>query len=299
GGKSASIIVTVQEDGPVLQSIQITGEGVENNALTIKSNQRHQLSAKLNPENAVVGALTWSSSDSSVATVNGNGLVTPKAPGVSAITVTAGNRHASIVLTVVKADSTFPDVPKSHHFYNDVEWLVSNKLTQGNPDGTFGPKDDTTRAHTVVFLYRLAVQRGDKGAANYKPTAADYKRFPDVKEGSFAAKEILWAASIGLTKGRNDGTFGGQLPVTRAEMITFLNRFATMEGSSSAANFKPSDKDYEKFTDVKKNTFAAREILWGIDAGIVNGGEEKFNGNNSTPREHMAAFLHRLDTHLN
>ena len=82
-------------------------------------------------------------------------------------------------------------------------------------------------------------------------------------------------------------------------MITFLNRFAITLGDANAKNFKPSSGDYMKFSDVKVGTFAAREILWGVNAGIVNGGTGKFNGGDSTAREQMAAFLHRLDNYIN
>ncbi|NLW58362.1 MAG: hypothetical protein GX068_06460, partial [Bifidobacterium pseudolongum subsp. globosum] len=298
GGKSASIIVTVKEVGPVLQSIQITGNGVTNNALTILHNQHAQLAAKLTPADAVVGALGWSSSDASVATVDGNGYVTAKKPGVTAITVTAGNQHAAIILTVNKAETTFPDVPKTHHFFKEIEWIADKGITTGNWDGTFGPSNETTRAQTVVFLYRLAVQRGDKGAENYRPSAADYKRFPDVKEGTFGAREILWAANIGLTTGRPDGTFGGDVPVTRDQMVTFLNRYAIMEGDETASNYKPTAEEYEKFSDVKRGTFAATAILWGAKVGIVNGNNGMFSGGDTTLREQMAAFLYRLNVYL-
>ena len=299
GDKFASILVTVKENGVAVRSVSIVGEGVENNRLTIASNVRRQLSAQLTPANATVGAIYWSSSDTTVATVSGSGYIVPKAPGVAAITVTAGDTHASIVLTVTKAASRFPDVPKSHHFYGDIEWLAEKGITTGNADGTFTPQEDTTRAQTVVFLYRLAVSRGDASAANFKPTEADYKRFPDVKQGTFGAKEILWAANIGLTTGRPDGTFGGDVAVTRDQMVMFLNRFAMMEGDEVARSYRPKDTEYAKFSDVKQGTFAAREILWAVSVGIVNGGTGKFNCSDSTAREQMAAFLHRLDTHLN
>ena len=133
----------------------------------------------------------------------------------------------------------------------------------------------------------------------FKPTEADYKRFPDVKQGTFGAKEILWAANIGLTTGRPDGTFGGDVAVTRDQMVMFLNRFAMMEGDEIARSYRPKDAEYAKFSDVKQGTFAAREILWGVNVGIVNGGTGKFNCSDSTAREQMAAFLHRLDAHLN
>ena len=301
GGKSASVKVTVTLATVPVESITITGAGVKNGKLSIESGKSIQLNATITPSSAVAGVVSWSSMDQSVASVDGNGKVTAKAEGVTVITVTATGCSASLVLEVsgvAPPSSRFPDVPQSHHFYADVEWLASRGITTGNADGTFGPDQETTRAQTVVFLYRLAVARGDKVAAAYKPSAADYTRFPDVKAGSFGATAILWAASKGITTGRPDGTFGGDVPVTRDQMVTFLNRFAVVQGDAQAKSFRPSASEYARFLDVKQGTFASREILWGVSAGIVNGGTGKFNPGASTPREQMAAFLHRLNTHL-
>ena len=298
GSKTTSVIVTVKENGQVLQSIRITGDGVANNKLSVAAGESAQLGIQATPANASTTPTYWSSSDTSIAVVTGSGKVTTKKMGTVAITVTASGKTDAIVLTVTKPNTRFSDVLKSHHFYNDIEWLAKKGITTGYSDGTFRPEDNTSRAQTVVFLYRLAVQRGDKDAANFKPTESDYKRFPDVKQNTFGAKEILWAASKGITTGRADGTFGGDASVTRDQMITFLNRFAGVLGDANAKSFRPSSGDYMKFSDVKIGTFAAREILWGVNAGIVNGGTGAFNGSASTAREQMAAFLHRLDNYL-
>lgn len=299
GDKSASILVTVKENGVAVETIRITGNGIANKNLSIAAGEEGQLSIQTTPANASVSPIYWSSSDTSIATVTGSGKVTAKKMGTVAISVTAGGKTDAIVLTVTKPNTRFIDVSKKHHFYNDIEWLAQKGVTTGYADGTFRPEEETSRAQTVVFLYRLAVQHGNKEAINFKPTEADYKRFPDVTQGTFGAKEILWAASKDITTGRPDGTFGGEVAVTRDQMITFLNRFAITLGDANAKNFKPSSGDYMKFSDVKVGTFAAREILWGVNAGIVNGGTGKFNGGDSTAREQMAAFLHRLDNYIN
>ena len=306
GGKSASIIVTVNNgSAPVLQSIAISGSGIVDGEMAMKVNDSKELTAVPTPSNASVAGAAWSSLDDSVATVDGNGKVTAKSEGLTMIMVELGGHSDSVLLTVsgkvdppTPGDSRFSDVPKSHHFYADIEWLASSGVTTGFGDGTFRPSEETSRAQTVVFLHRLAVQRGDREAASYSPSAADYARFPDVDRDSFGAKQILWAASKGITTGRADGSFGGDVAVTRDQMVTFLCRFAAVEGDAGAKSFAPSAADYARFSDVGRGTFAAREILWGASVGIVNGKDGKFSGGDSTLREQMAAFLHRLNTHL-
>ncbi len=64
-----------------------------------------QLTAEVRDENAGVMAgvtVTWSSSDTSVATVNASGLVTGVAEGTATITASAGSASGSTVVTVLK-----------------------------------------------------------------------------------------------------------------------------------------------------------------------------------------------------
>ncbi|RYQ37075.1 alpha-amylase, partial [Bifidobacterium pseudolongum subsp. globosum] len=144
GSKSASVIVTVQPNGAVLQSVAITGSGVANNKLTLAQNKSVQLSVKATPANATIGAVYWSSSDSSVATVDGNGKVTAKGEGMAAITATVADKHSSIVLTVTKggvSSDRFSDVPAGVPFHDEIEWLAANGISTGYVDGRFGYND--------------------------------------------------------------------------------------------------------------------------------------------------------------
>ena len=297
GGKSASVIVTVQDAGPTLQSIQITGSGVSGNKLTLAQNKTVQLSVKATPSNAQIGAVTWASSDSSIATVDGNGKVTAKKEGMVVITATAGGKHSSIVLTVSKGASTdrFSDVPAGVAFHDEIEWLAAQGITNGYSDGRFGYGDHLSRQDMAIFLYRLAKVHGVAGAASFAPSAADYQRFSDVKQGSYGAKEILWLARNGISQGSN-GRFNGNDKLTRQDMAVFLYRYAKLAGVQGAASFAPSAADYRRFSDVKQGTFGAKEILWCANAGITLGNSDgSFGYGSKLTRSAMAAFLYRLN----
>ncbi len=87
GGKEATVIVTVVGGTTQpLQSIAIAGTGVNGSELALKTGAAVQLSVRATPANASLGVVYWSSSDSSVATVDGNGKVTAKGEGITAIT---------------------------------------------------------------------------------------------------------------------------------------------------------------------------------------------------------------------
>ena len=80
-----------------------TGITLSQTTLTINSNSSEQLTATLTPESAF-GAITWSSSDESVATVSQSGLVTAVAGGTCTITATISGslKTATCSVTVVQ-----------------------------------------------------------------------------------------------------------------------------------------------------------------------------------------------------
>lgn len=298
GNKSSSIVVTVRANGTVLQSVAITGSGVANNKLTLAQNKTVQLSVKATPANATVGTVYWSSSDTSVATVDGTGKVTAKGEGITAITVTASGKSAAIVLTVSKngvSSDRFSDVPAGVPFHDEIEWLAANGISNGYADGRFGYNDNLTRADMAIFLYRTAVLHGVGSASSYSPSAAEYAKFSDVKQGTHGAKEILWLAKHGITQGSN-GKFNGGSSLTRQDMAIFLYRYAHLAGVPGVASFSPSAADYARFKDVKQGTFAAKEILWLAKSGISLGNPDgTFGFGAKMERKAMAAFLYRLD----
>ncbi len=80
----------------------VTGVTLDKATATVKLGKTLQLNATVAPRNATNKAVTWSSSKSSVATVDNNGLVTAVAVGTADITVTTveGNYKAVCKVTV-------------------------------------------------------------------------------------------------------------------------------------------------------------------------------------------------------
>ena len=99
-GKEYNVIVYLIEGaaGPVA----VTGVTLNKTALSIEAGQTEQLTASVLPANADDPSVTWSSSNTTVASVDGNGLVTANAAGSATITVTTkdGNKTATCTVTV-------------------------------------------------------------------------------------------------------------------------------------------------------------------------------------------------------
>jgi DNA-binding beta-propeller fold protein YncE len=51
--------------------------------------------------------------------------------------------------------ASFTDVPRSHPFFLEVEWLASTGITSGFADGRFAPGASVTRASMAAFLRRF------------------------------------------------------------------------------------------------------------------------------------------------
>jgi hypothetical protein len=83
---------------------------------------------------------------------------------------------------VASAAATFPDVPESHAFYDEVEWLNDTQITTGFPDGTFRPSQAVTRGNMAAFMQRLYDVQDDMSwnAGNSSVEVTSNKSFTDV-----------------------------------------------------------------------------------------------------------------------
>ena len=106
GSSAAVSAVNCNTPQPVpVESVSISGDGVKDGKLSLKSGASVQLTATVNPSNATDKTISWTSSNSSVAKVS-DGKVTAVKAGTATITATAGGKTASVVVTV--ADNPVP-----------------------------------------------------------------------------------------------------------------------------------------------------------------------------------------------
>ena len=291
-----------------VNSVSINGDGVSGGALTLDPEDTCALHATVNPANATDKTVTWSSSDVKVATVDASGKVSAKAAGTVTVTAKAGGKTASVKVTVTapKPNVSFTDVSGSTPHSQDILWLAGAGVSTGyaNSDGSFRFEGMTVvyRQDMAAFLRREAKNRGVADAASWKPSAADWKRFRDVDRGTPHAEDILWLAHAGISEGwkEKDGssTFRGMAPVVRQDMAAFLKRLAAKAGKDGGVKPKTD------FSDVTAATPHRADVQWlggsGISQGYRNNdGSWRFEGMTSVYRQDMAAFIHRLDNHLN
>ena len=119
------------------------------------------------------------------------------------------------------ATATFADVPATHPFFTEIEWLADTGITTGwsVEDGTeFRPATPVTREAMAAFLYRFGHDGADAPACGTGP-------FADVAAGQTFCGEIAWLADAGISSGWPDDTFRPALHIERQAMAAFLVRF--------------------------------------------------------------------------
>ncbi len=85
----------------VTNYIAVTGINLAQKSGTIGVNGTNKISASVKPSNATNKKIGYSSSDKSIATVDSSGIITGKKAGTAYITVSAEDKTASYVITVV------------------------------------------------------------------------------------------------------------------------------------------------------------------------------------------------------
>ena len=108
--------------------------------------------------------------------------------------------------------NSFSDVPSTAWYNNAVSTLTKAGIIAGYEDGTFQPNATITRAEFATIAVRFF-------EASY-----DGKDFFTDIDGHWAQKYINDAANAGLVNGYEDGTFGPNKAITRAEAMTLVNR---------------------------------------------------------------------------
>lgn len=141
-------------------------------------------------------------------------------------------------------------------------------------------------------------------SGNVDMSAFDQRIFSDVNWRTPHLQDIAWAKSSKVTDGFPDGTFRGMSTVVRQDMAAFLRRVAIRHNIAGAKTWKPSEADWNRFTDVKMNTPHAEDILWLAHADIADGydngnGTQRYEGMTPMYRQDMAAFLYRLAAKAN
>ena len=136
-----------------------TSVALNKTTLTLDTGKTSNLKATVYPSNAANKKCTWSSSNTSVATVDGNGKVTAKKAGMATITVKTSNGKTATCKVTVNLPA-----PQITGLANTTGGI---KISWNKVDGAYG--------------YRLY----------YKPVSGGWKRFKDTTATSFTDSGVV------------------------------------------------------------------------------------------------------------
>ena len=182
----------------------------------------------------------------------------------------------------VVPENPFTDVAEGACYYDAVLALAEQGIINGMTETTFCPDNQLTRAQVVTMLYRMA------GAPETDAAAA----FADVPEGAYYADALAWAVETGVTEGVSETEFAPDMDVTREQFVTFLYRFAALEGQ---ADGEPAD--LSAFQDAALVADWAQEAMaWAVGQGIVEGvTEDTIVPQGTATRAQAVTMLYRYE----
>ena len=155
----------------------------------------------------------------------------------------------------VPTKTTFPDVPVNAWYAGYVSYLARYGIAVGYTDGLFHGDEPITRAEFTAMAVRFFDAYGDGDPAIME----EYGGFWDVSPGHWAAGYIEDAARYGWVVGYGDGTFHADDEITRAEVVTIVNRLLGREADQEYIADHP--RGLVLFPDVSKGYWAYYDIL--------------------------------------
>ena len=288
-------------------TVSVTGVSLDKTELSLTVGDTETLTATVAPDNATDKTVTWTSSNSTVATVDQNGVVTAVARGTAVITATAADgsgASASCSVTVTR-----PYIPPANPNYKITVEATQGGTVTADPTAakagttvTLTPVPDRgyqvgTVAVTDRFGEPVAVTEQADGTYTFTMPSGQVKvevtfvesqpeplPFTDVKEGDWFHDAVRYVYDNGLMDGVGDGQFAPNATTNRAMVVTILYRLAG----------EPDVSGDVSFTDVEPGLWYTDAVLWAAQKGIVNGiSETEFAPSGDLTREQLATVLYR------
>ena len=176
-------------------------------------------------------------------------------------------------------------------YYSATNYYTQNALS----DVTFRASTYAKAGTTVYIPFTIYAKYGTSSAATRQVTGtvaikiAQTMNFADVKPADYFYNPVKWAVNKNITKGTSATTFSPYKTCTRAEIVTFLWRYAKKPVGYGSNN---------PFTDVNKTDHAPYydAILWAVSKGITTGSTTTtFSPNGTCTRGEAVTFLYRFE----
>lgn len=138
----------------------------------------------------------------------------------------------------VETGAVFPDVEFGRWSVHNIEYLADKGVIIGYPDGEYKPTRNLTRAEFAALIFRFA---------KLEHTETE-NPFADLEKAHWAYADVLALVESGLVEGYEDGTFRPEDNISRAEVMTVINKLLgrkPLEEYVKSLDFNPYNDLFE------------------------------------------------------
>jgi predicted outer membrane repeat protein len=150
---------------------------------------------------------------------------------------------------------SFPDIDADAWYKSQVGFMEQYGIIEGYEDGTFRPENSITRAEFAVIASKFD-----------KLSDTEENVFSDVDDDYWATPYILLAHSNGWINGYEDGTFRPLNSITRAEVVSIVNRM--LERSCDSEFVAENAENIVNYSDISDQHWAYLDILEASNAHL-------------------------------
>ena len=246
GSKTATCSVTVTS-----KNVSVTGVTLDKTEDALTQGETVQLTATVKPDDATDKTLTWSTSDSKVATVDETGKVTAVETGSATITAKAGDKTATCAVTVTAKVIEVTEITLDKTEVEIIEGEIAQLTATVKPDDATDKSIEWTSSDESV----ATVDNSGKVTA-----VSEGKVTITVKTSNLAQ-----SASCDIT------VKAASIPVTGVNIDSWIINIGVNETAAIAYTIQPEDATNKEVTFSSDNTDVVAVDSEGTLVGISSG----------------------------
>lgn len=182
-----------------------------------------------------------------------------------------------------KAKVSYTDVSDKAWYKDAVNYVSDEGLLVGVTANKFGPDTNVTRAMVAAVMWRQCGAPKNDGVSD----------FADVDRNTWYSQAVTWGAEQGLVAGYGADKFGPNDPVTREQLVSFIQRFSARQGEDTSVKDPAVLDQYSDTAQV--GSWSKDAMAWALENKVISGvADKKLAPRANASRAQYAAILMRI-----